>query len=81
MTLEESLRQSSDDGARQPLPGTTAPPSGTPSQSGAGSSDASARLSPGRQHDAAQAMRDADAAMSKGDWTAYDEARTRLRRP
>ena len=77
-TLEESLRQLvSDDSGSSTSPGTTTPPSGDTSQSGASSSDASTQLSQAVS-DAAQAMRDADAAMSKGDWTAYGEAQTRL---
>ncbi len=48
----------------------TAPPSNT-SQPGASSSDAGHPANRQAVSDAAQAMRDADAAMSAGDWTAY----------
>lgn len=76
-TLEESLRQLvADDGTT-----TTPTPSG---DSGGGaqpgtstSGDPSVQLSQAVS-DAGQALRDADAAMSKGDWTAYGEAQNRL---
>ncbi|MFQ7932125.1 MAG: UPF0182 family protein, partial [Pauljensenia sp.] len=57
-------------------PSTPAGDSG--GQSGASfSGDPSAQLSQAVS-DAGQALRDADAAMSKGDWTAYGEAQNRL---
>ena len=80
-TLEESLRQLvADDGsATTPQP---PPASDDGSQSGAtppaASGDANTRLTQAI-NDAAQAMRDADSAMSKSDWTAYGQAQTRLR--
>ena len=83
-TLEESLRQLvADDGsATTPQTPQTPPASDDGSQSGAtppaASGDANARLTQAI-NDAAQAMRDADSAMSKSDWTAYGQAQTRLR--
>ena len=77
-TLEESLRQLvADDGT------STTPAPSTPTGGGGGQSSAPALGDPAAQlsravTDAAQAMRDADAAMSKSDWTAYGEAQTRL---
>ena len=78
-TLEESLRQLvADDGTSA----TTPPASDDGSQSGAtppaASGDANARLTQAI-NDAAAAMRDADSAMSKSDWTAFGQAQTRLR--
>ena len=78
-TLEESLRQLvADDGTSA----TTPPASDDGSQSGATppatSGDANARLTQAI-NDAAAAMRDADSAMSKSDWTAFGQAQTRLR--
>ena len=80
-TLEESLRQLvADDGSATPP--QTPPASDDGSQSGAtppaASGDANARLTQAI-NDAAQAMRDADSAMSKSDWTAFGQAQTRLR--
>ena len=75
-TLEESLSQLvADDG------------SSTTNQQGGGGTQPGAATTPGDANeqlsqavtDAAQAMRDADAAMSKSDWTAYGEAQKRLR--
>ena len=83
-TLEESLRQLvADDGsATTPQTPQTPPASDDGSQSGAtppaASGDANARLTQAI-NDAAQAMRDADSAMSKSDWTAFGQAQTRLR--
>ena len=77
-TLEESLRQLvADDGT------STTPAPSTPTGGGGGQSSAPASGDPAVQlsravTDAAQAMRDADAAMSKSDWIAYGEAQTRL---
>ena len=75
-TLEESLSQLvADDGTST----TTTPSGGGGAQPGTSTTpgDASTQLSQAVS-DAAQAMRDADAAMSKGDWSAYGEAQTRL---
>ena len=77
-TLEESLRQLvADDGT------STTPAPSTPTGDGGGQPSAPASGDPAAQlsqavTDAAQAMRDADAAMSKSDWIAYGEAQTRL---
>ena len=73
-TLEESLSQLVADD-----PATTTQSGGGGAQPGTSTTpgDASTQLSQAVS-DAAQAMRDADAAMSKGDWTAYGEAQTRL---
>ena len=77
-TLEESLRQLvADDGT------STTPAPSTPTGDGGGQPSVPASGDPAAQlsqavTDAAQAMRDADAAMSKSDWTAYGEAQTRL---
>ena len=73
-TLEESLSQLVADD-----PATTTPSGGGGAQPGTSTTpgDASTQLSQAVS-DAAQAMRDADAAMSKGDWSAYGEAQTRL---
>ena len=77
-TLEESLRQLvADDGT------STTPAPSTPTGDGGGQPSVPASGDPAAQLsqaviDAAQAMRDADAAMSKSDWTAYGEAQTRL---
>ena len=81
-TLEESLRQLvADDGSSATTP-QSPPASDDGSQSGgtppAASGDANARLTQAI-NDAAQAMRDADSAMSKSDWTAFGQAQTRLR--
>ena len=77
-TLEESLRQLvADDGtSKMPTPSTpTGDGGGQPSAPASG--DPAAQLSQAVT-EAAQAMRDADAAMSKSDWTAYGEAQSRL---
>ena len=80
-TLEESLRQLVADDGSATTP-QTPPASDDGSQSGAtppaASGDANARLTQAI-NDAAQAMRDADSAMSKSDWTAFGQAQTRLR--
>ena len=81
-TLEESLKQLiSDDGSStRPSPGGGG--GGDGSQSGAQSGSTAQPRTPTVAQalaDASAAMRDAESAMSRGDWSAYGEAQNRLK--